>query len=88
MGLRIIGTNRACSMATVERLLSDIKRVPLQSHRGSAGVADTIGKRGVRVVGYGHWSTLNGLEQAAGLANGKPREKFTRIEEMLAALES
>ena len=37
-------------------------------------------------VSYPDWLRLNELEVARGRAQGRPRVKFTRVEEMLAAL--
>jgi hypothetical protein len=41
----------------------------------------------VRTVSWQDWQRLDALERARGQALGRPRLKFTRIEEMLAALE-
>jgi len=42
--------------------------------------------RGVQVVSFADWQKLDALEQAAGKSRGAPREKFTRIPDMLDAL--
>ncbi|MDK1386501.1 FAD-dependent oxidoreductase [Sinorhizobium sp. 8-89] len=83
----IIGTNRACSLATVERLLNDMKTMPRRNSRGSAGVAEILERRSARPSSYADWNTLDHLEQMAGRKLGKPRQKFTRIHEMLAAID-
>jgi ferredoxin--NADP+ reductase len=39
-----------------------------------------------RYVSYADWRRLNALEIERGRALGRPRLKFTRVEDMLAAL--
>ena len=48
-------------------------------------VAELLERRGVRVFDYQNWSMLDTAEISRGKPKGKPREKFTRIDEMLAA---
>ena len=52
----------------------------------SRGVASILARRGVRVVDADDWNRLDDLERARGEAVGKPREKFTRVRDMLDAL--
>ncbi|WP_223216397.1 FAD-dependent oxidoreductase [Rhizobium mesosinicum] len=82
----IIGTNRACSVATVDRLLKDMKDMPRRAKRGAPAIAEILSSRSAYASSYGHWTRLNELEQENGQIRGKPREKFTRVEEMLAAM--
>ena len=42
--------------------------------------------RGVEYVTFADWLRLDALEQARGLAQNRPRVKFTRVDEMLQAL--
>jgi hypothetical protein len=42
----------------------------------------------VRVVTWADWQRLDALEKSRGAAVGRPRLKFSRVEEMLAALEA
>jgi len=41
----------------------------------------------VRPISYEDWRSIDAAEVARGAAAGKPREKFTRIQEMLAVLD-
>ncbi|MBL7961753.1 hypothetical protein JNL27_16085 [bacterium] len=41
----------------------------------------------VKFVTFGEWQKLDRLEIQKGQALGRPRLKFTRVEEMLGALE-
>jgi hypothetical protein len=54
---------------------------------GSKGVAPLLEARGARPVSYSDWSAIDAEEVARGRPKGKPREKFTRVEQMLACFE-
>jgi ferredoxin--NADP+ reductase len=82
----IIGTNRADSVASVKSLLADLATLP-QQRRGSQGLAPLLEARGVRAVCYDDWAAIDAEEMARGQPKGKPREKFTRVDEMLSCLE-
>jgi len=79
----IIGTNRADSVASVKSLLADLAALPQDSRRGSKGIAPLLEARAVRSVSYADWSVIDAAEVARGRPKGKPREKFTRVEQML-----
>ena len=83
----IIGTNRADSVASIKSLLADLPALPQDSRMGSKGVAPLLEARGVRPVSYSDWSAIDAEEVARGRPKGKPREKFTRVEQMLACFE-
>jgi ferredoxin/flavodoxin---NADP+ reductase len=83
----IIGTNRADSVASVKSLLEDLPALPKKARMGSKGLAPLLTARGVRPVSYDDWAAIDAEEIARGLPRGKPREKFTRVDEMLACLE-
>jgi len=82
----IIGTNRACSVATVKSLLADVPRLSPEPKPGSEGLAALLASRGVRCVSFHDWLRIDAQEIARGQPLGKPREKFTRVPEMLACL--
>jgi len=81
----IIGTNRADSMATVATLLADLPNLNSQPKPGREASVSLLAQRSVRSVSFHDWETIDQAEKARGLPLGKPREKFTRISEMLAA---
>jgi ferredoxin--NADP+ reductase len=83
----IIGTNRADSVASVKSLLADVPTLPQDARAGSTGIAPLLAARGVRSVCYGDWQAIDTEEVARGAPKGKPREKFTRVNEMLQVLE-
>lgn len=82
----IIGTNKPDSVETVEQILSDVSSLAPCAEPSSAAVEALLNARGVRVVDFAGWRKIDAAEIAAGQAIGKPRERFTRIEEMLAVL--
>ncbi len=83
----IIGTNRADSVATVKSLLADLPALDAGEKRGAETLKALLKRRGVRVVSYADWQQIDAAEVRRGESAGKPREKFTRVEEMLALLE-
>ena len=84
----IIGTNRADSVATVKSLLADLQRLSPEPKAGADGLATLLASRGVRTVSFDDWLRIDAREVARGQPRGKPREKFTRITEMLNCLDA
>ena len=82
----IIGTNRADSVATIASLLVDIPQLAGDNKPGAGALQGKLADRGVRVVSYADWLRINEAELARGQAQGRPRDKFTRLAEMLAVL--
>jgi ferredoxin--NADP+ reductase len=63
------------------------KRVVLSPPYASAAAADKrLHELQPLCVSYADWLRLNALEVACGKATGRPRRKFTRVDDMLAAL--
>ncbi len=83
----VIGTNRADSVATVNALLADISAPDLAPKPGAEGLASLRTGRGPRVVSYADWLVIDRAEVERGAPKGKPREKFTRVADMLRALD-
>jgi ferredoxin/flavodoxin---NADP+ reductase len=89
----IIGTNRADSMATVHSLLADVESLDRGPKPGAESVPALVtggagGAGGAgRVVGFEDWLVIDRAEVERGAPKGKPREKFTRREEMLRLLQ-
>ncbi|MGL4650920.1 MAG: NADP oxidoreductase, partial [Caldilineaceae bacterium] len=84
----VIGTNRPDAVETAETMLTDaLTGDMLTPSRPSRTDLDALlAGRGVEVVTYADWQTLDRLEQEAGAAAGRPRVKFSRVEDMMAAL--
>ena len=79
----IIGTNRADSLATVNSMLADADSLDAGPKPGADGLPSLQAGRGPRVVSYADWLTIDRAELERGAPKGKPREKFTRVAEML-----
>jgi ferredoxin--NADP+ reductase len=85
----LIGTNRADSVATVAALLEDAKagKYPERATDVSPeAIATLFAAKGVKPVSFPDWKKLDAHERANGAKTGKIREKFTSVEDMLAAL--
>ncbi|MFD1703403.1 FAD-dependent oxidoreductase [Methylopila henanensis] len=79
----VIGVNRACSLETVESMLADFADRPAKAP-GRVALRTSLAARGVRHVDFISWSRIDAAEVEAGAALGKPREKFTSVDKMLA----
>ena len=53
------------------------------SKPGGRELDQLLAERRVRVVDFAGWQRINAAEVARGMESGRPREKFTRIEELL-----
>jgi ferredoxin--NADP+ reductase len=86
----VIGSNRPDAVETAEAMIADAMQGDLlqPGHPSRADLAALLRSRGVRVVSFTDWQVLDRLEQNAGAALGRPRVKFSRVEDMLAALDS
>lgn len=82
----IIGTNKPCAYESAELLLADAGELSCDIPNSNA-VEALLKERNVRTVSYADWQKIDAAEIARGQDVGKTREKFTRIEEMLAVLD-
>lgn len=78
-----IGTNRGCSVETVERILADLPVLAAPS----ASTDQLLGGVPGRCVDYAGWERIDAEETARGRVSGKPREKVVAIDEMFAIAE-
>ncbi len=83
----VIGTNRADSVETVESLLADVPRLRAEEKPGGDALEELLTRRGVRAVDYRQWLSIDEAEIRRGRPRGKPREKFTRVRDMLACVD-
>jgi ferredoxin/flavodoxin---NADP+ reductase len=85
----IIGTNKPDSQETVDMLLDDLAAGNLHKLEvpSRAVLERLLGERRRDFVSYEDWQLIDMLEQERGRAQGAPRVKFSRIEEMLHALQ-
>ena len=84
----IIGTNKPDSLETAEKMLEDVSNLTPCATPDSGAVRSLLEERGVRIVSMDDWKKIDEVELANGEAVGKPRERFTRIDEMLAVLDN
>ncbi|KAL4210298.1 hypothetical protein CU097_006870 [Rhizopus azygosporus] len=72
----------------VNDLQQDKEMLSGGSKDGADGLDVTFKKRGIIPVSYSDWKKIEAAEFAIGEKLGKPREKFTTVEDMLAVLKS
>lgn len=84
----IIGTNKPDAVETVISLLEDVKagKVFTPSKPDGAAILSLLRERQPDYVTYEDWLLLDQIEQERGKAAGRPRLKFSSVEEMLNAL--
>jgi ferredoxin--NADP+ reductase len=84
----VIGTNKPDAAETVAAMLEDLAAGhTLQPPQPEPAAAEgLVQQRRPDFVAYADWLRLDELEIAQGRARGRPRVKFTRVDEMLAAL--
>lgn len=83
----IIGTNRACSVETVESLLEDLSKLDDDTSKaGAAKIYSILDDKQVQHVSFNDWEKIDRKEIEAGESKDKPREKFTYINEMLSII--
>lgn len=81
----VIGTNKADSVETVTCMLEDLaNRITLnpQAFSGDSWIRELQPD----YFSYADWQQLDKLELANGTASGRPRVKFTSVDDMLAVL--
>jgi ferredoxin--NADP+ reductase len=86
----IIGTNKPDSQETVRMLLDDLAQGRLDKEEVPSRVVleRLLAERRHDFVSYDDWQLIDLLEQERGRASGdRPRVKFSRVEEMLHALQ-
>jgi ferredoxin--NADP+ reductase len=83
----LIGTNKADSQETVEQLLADAPQLTPASQRDNEALRRRLAERGVRAISFEDWKQIDAAEIERGRAQGKPRENFTTVDQMLAVLD-
>jgi ferredoxin--NADP+ reductase len=82
----LIGSNKPCSIETVKSLLADLPELEPCPDRDGRSLLDYLSRNGVKVVDYDTWKKIDAAEIDRGKAEGKPREKFVNVNDMLAAV--
>ncbi len=86
----VIGTNKADAVETVQCMLEDLEaELVLHPEEPAADAAERmIHERQPRTFSYEDWCRIDEIETARGEQVGRPRIKFTSVEEMWSALET
>jgi ferredoxin--NADP+ reductase len=84
----VIGTNKPDALETVTCMLEDFAngRVLAPAHPEAAAAAALIRQRQPSYFSYQDWLRLDEIEVARGQEVGRPRVKFTCVEDMLAVV--
>jgi len=84
----VIGTNKPDAAETVAGMLEDLARdIHLRpSDPTPAAVERMVRERQPQYLSYQDWLRLDEIETRRGKETGRPRVKFTRVKDMLAAL--
>ena len=84
----VIGTNKPDGHESAESLLADAAAGLLDKEVPSRAVLEhLLDERQHAVVSFEDWQHLDAIEKGRGEPDGRPRVKFTHIEEMIAALD-
>ncbi|MCV7258445.1 FAD-dependent oxidoreductase [Mycobacterium shimoidei] len=80
-----IGTNKSCSLQTVQSLVADFNEGLLTDPvAGPRALARLVHARQPDVVDAAGWRAIDEAERERGKARERPRDKFTSIADMLA----
>ncbi len=82
----VIGTNKPDAAETAAAMLADLAAAPRAPDGTAAAALSCVRSAQRAVVSYEEWRRLAALERERGSAAGRPRVRFTSVEEMLAAL--
>jgi ferredoxin--NADP+ reductase len=82
----IIGTNRADGVATVKTLLAYLETLDPAPKPGADALGLATESPDRRALNWRDWLVIDRAEIERGEPKGKPREKFTRVKEMLGLL--
>ena len=84
----VIGTNKPDSIETANCMLEDAASGSIlqPSNPGASDIEALVRKRRPNYFSFDDWLRLDTMEVERGQAQGRPRDKFTRVEDMLSAL--
>ena len=83
----VIGTNKPDAGETVKAMLHDLAegRIMQPVEPAASAVERLVRDRQALSVSYADWLKIDEIEVTKGRARGRPRVKFTRVDEMIAA---
>jgi ferredoxin/flavodoxin---NADP+ reductase len=84
----VIGTNKPDAVETVTAMVEDLARdIHLRPRDASPETVERlVRERQPQYLSYQDWRRLDDVETRRGRETGRPRVKFTRVKDMLAAL--
>ena len=82
----VIGTNKPDALDTVNAMISDVPALTPAPSPEPKEINALLNERGVRYVSIEEWRKLDKLELTRGTSLGRPRVKFTDVDQMLEAL--
>jgi ferredoxin/flavodoxin---NADP+ reductase len=81
-----IGTNKSCSLQTVQAVVADYNAGTLTDPVAKPDALDRlVHTRQPDVVDSAGWAAIDAAEISRGIDDGRPRDKFTDVADMLAA---
>ena len=84
----IIGTNKPDAVATVDAMLEDLPMIPAidDALRSPDAVLELLDRHEVDYVTFDQWKVLDEHEIGRGEAEGRPRVKVPRVEDMMRVI--
>jgi ferredoxin--NADP+ reductase len=82
----VIGTNKPDAADTVERLLADVTTLAPAPQPEPTAIEALLQARAIPYVTVEGWRVLDQIETMRGSDSGRPRVKFTDVDEMLQAI--
>ena len=83
----VIGTNKLRAQETVHSLMEDLQDLPVCENSYTQELLNLIRGRGVMPVTFIDWKKIDAYEIMMGLSLGKPREKVTKVSQMINVVE-
>ncbi|MEU6585417.1 FAD-dependent oxidoreductase [Nocardia sp. NPDC046763] len=82
----VIGSNRVDSQETVDQLIEDFTQGKLAAPQADrAALEALLAQRQPDQIGRDGWKAIDAAEKTAGKSAGRPRVKFTSVEDLLKA---
>lgn len=84
----VVGTNKPDAVETVTRMLEDLRagKILQPGNADAASIERLVRQRQPDTFSYSDWKRLDEIELEKGKAIGRPRLKFTSVEDMKQAL--
>ncbi|MBF0239846.1 MAG: FAD-dependent oxidoreductase [SAR324 cluster bacterium] len=80
----VVGTNKHDAQETVHHLLEDLKNPVHHPEETNRGFAESLlNQKKIEFATFTDWKVLDDAEKSLGEQHGKPREKFSEVDQML-----